>query len=239
MESTQDLAVYLVPPSDHRLYSVGSSVLGWDNRREVRVPRPALPGISDEQLATWVGPAEFFGIHATIGDALRVPTVMRSQVVDELRTIAREFPAIRLSGGRFFNRGEFFSPNTLVATYDDSSGALLALHSEVVARFNRLARGSGYWDYREDPRWTPKQRWRIERYYAPFILDAFQFHFTFASSLAGPEAVDRLHRAVVDVTGLFSQPSDTTLLLSEAWLFEKRSDGYWRLAEAFPFASRR
>ncbi len=47
-------------------------------------------------------------------------------------------------------------------------------------------------------------------------------------------AADRLRRAIVDGTGLFSQLDHTRWTINELCLFERRQDGLWRLAESFP-----
>jgi len=74
---------------------------------------------------------------------------------------------------------------------------------------------------------------RIARYYAPFVLDDFQFHVTLASGLADAEAVARLGGAITEATGLFGSPEEREWLVDDLWLFEHRPDGFWRLAERF------
>jgi hypothetical protein len=242
VEPLADWAVYLVPPADHALYRVCSTILGWDCRQQLQVERLALPGIPPEILKTWVGPAALYGTHATLSGWMRVPNEHRARIVDELGAVARTFGPIQLDGGRFPAPGDFWYPTTapipiLVAVFDEPLGALRALHAEVLARFNTLAVSSSYDSGAELPRYTPRHRFYIRRYHEPRVLDEFQFHVSFATALPGPDAVDRLRRAIVDTTGLFSVREHCTWTANEMWLFEQRPDGYWRLAESFPFSA--
>jgi hypothetical protein len=68
------------------------------------------------------------------------------------------------------------------------------------------------------------------------VFENFHFHISFATRMPGVDAVDRLRRAIVDATGLFSRKEDTVWTADELCLFERRPDGQWRIAEAFPLA---
>lgn len=240
-EELADLGVYLVPPAGHALYRVCASVLGWDCRREVAVEGPPLPGLAPERLAAWVGPAAAFGPHVTIGGWMRVPACDRARVVDDMRAVAASFEPLELTGGRFAAPGDFWHPTTaprpiLVAVYDEPTGMLDALHAEVVVRFNRLAVSSTQSDRIDAPHWTPRERARLRRYHEARILDGFRFHVSFATATPSADAVDQLRRAIVTATGLFGRREDTVWTAAELCLFERRPDGRWRIAEAFPFA---
>jgi hypothetical protein len=237
--TTLDLGVYVVPPAEQALYQVCASVLGWDCRSERAVERIQLPGISAGQLERWVGPAAQYGPHGTIGGWMHVPAVERGRIVDNLSALCRTFAPIRLERGRFASRGDYWYPPTapgaiLVAVFDDPLGALRALHSEVLVYFNRLAVGS-YHDGRVDvTRLEPRTRWRSQRYHEPRVLEDFEFHVSFATALSGADAVDRLRRAIVDTTGLFEARDHTTWTVDELVLFERRTDGFCRIATRFP-----
>jgi hypothetical protein len=239
MDSTfADLAVYLVPPAGHALYDVCASILGWDCRREVAVERVSLPGISAELLERWVGPAAQYGPHGTVSGWMRIPNEHRTSIVDDLARLSRTFTPIRFARGRFPVPGDFWHPRTapapiLVAVFDEPLGALAALHAEVIGRFNTLATGSYFDDHADLAAYTARQRWRTARYHEPRVLEEFEFHISFATALSGVDGVDRLRRAIVDTTGLFELREHTTWTAQELVLFERRPDGWWRMAEVF------
>lgn len=240
-EPLLDLAVYLVPPEEHEIYRVCAAVLGWDCRRERAVERMALPGIPPDLLAEWVGPAAKFGPHGTVGGWMRVPSRHRDRIVDEMREVAASFGPIALTRGRFAAPGDYWHPATapspiLVAAFDELTGMLDALHAEVVVRFNRLAVSSTQSDRIDAPIWTPRERARLARYHEARVLEGFRFHVSFATGTPGPDAVDRLRRAIVDATGLFSRREHTTWTAAELFLFERGPDGFWRMPERFAFS---
>jgi hypothetical protein len=238
MEPIADWAVYVVPPADHPLYEICASVLGWDCRREQLVERPRLPGISPETLASWVGPATHYGPHATIAGWMRTPLRHRDRIVAELAGIARTFAPIHLERGRFPVPSDFWYAGSspfpvLVAVFDEPLGALSAVHAEVLVCFNTLAVSRDDEERRRLPVFNTRQRWRIGHYHEPLVLEDFRFHVSFATSLPSIDAADRLRRAIVDATGLFERREHCTWIADELVLFERRPDGFWRLAEFF------
>lgn len=112
-----------------------------------------------------------------------------------------------------------------------------ALHWEVLVYFNRLAVGSYHDDRADLSRCSPRFRWRAQRYHEPRVLDDFEFHASFATALPGADATDRLRRAIVDTSGLFESREHTVWTIDELLLFERRTDGFWRIAEQFPLSS--
>jgi hypothetical protein len=103
----------------------------------------------------------------------------------------------------------------------------------VIGRFNTLATGSYFDDHADLAAYTARQRWRAARYHEPRVLEEFEFHISFATALSGVDGVDRLRRAIVDTTGLFELREHTTWTAQELVLFERRPDGWWRMAEVF------
>jgi hypothetical protein len=233
-----DLAVYVVPPEDHALYQVCAAVLGWDCRNERPVARPQLSGIPADVLAEWVGPAAAYGPHGTIAGWMRVPARERQKIIDDLAGVARTFAPIRLERGRFAQPGDFWYAGTapvpiLVAQFDESLGALRALHAEVLLRFNTRAVSSIYNDRADLSFYNARHRWRIAHYHEARVLEDFEFHVSFATALPSSDAADRLRRAILEDTGLFQRREHTTWLTDELVLFERRPDGFWRLGETF------
>lgn len=238
---TQDLAdwaVYAVPPLESALYQTCAAILGWDCRRESTVERLQLPGIGPEVLQTWVGPAAVYGPHATLCGAMRIPRAQRDRVVSDLQDVARRFGPIQLERGRFAGPHDFWYAGSaprpiLVVQFDDPSGELRALHAETLVRFNTLAVSSLFIS---QPSYSTRLNARVARYHDPRVLEDFEFHVSFATALPSSDAADRLRRAIVDSSGLFSQADHARWTIDTLCLFERRPDGFWRLAETFPLS---
>jgi hypothetical protein len=240
-EVTHDLtdwAVYAVPPLESALYQTCAATLGWDCRRESTVERLQLPGIAPEVLKTWVGPAAVYGPHATLCGAMRIPREHHDHVVADLQEVARRFAPIQLERGRFAGAHDFWYAGSaprpiLVVQFDEPSGELRALHAETLVRFNTLAVSSLF---TTQPNYPPRFNARVVRYHDPRVLEDFEFHVSFATALPSSDAADRLRRSIVDSTGLFSEPEHARWTIDELWLFERRPDGFWRLAQSFPLS---
>jgi hypothetical protein len=186
-----------------------------------------------------VGPAAQYGPHGTIGGWMHIPAAQRGRIIQDLSAMCRTFAPIPLERGRFASPGDYWYPATmqfpiLVAVFDDPLGALRALHAEVLVHFNRRAVGSYHDDHADVTRYSPHVRWRAQRYHEAGVLEDFEFHVSFATALPGADAADRLRRAIVDTTGLFEARDHTSWTVDELLLFERRTDGFWRIAERFP-----
>jgi len=171
---------------------------------------------------------------------MKIPASERGRISDNLAALCQSFEPIRLERGRFAASGDYWHPANarvpiLVAVFDDPLGALRSLHAETLVYFNRLATGSYFQDRADLSRYAARERWRQKRYHEPWVLEDFEFHVSFATGLPGIDAVDRLRRAIVDATGLFESRDHTTWTIDELTLFERRPDGFWRIAERFPF----
>ncbi len=231
-----DWAIYAVPPLESALYQVCAAILGWDCRQESRVERLQLPGIAPVVLQAWVGPAASYGPHATLCGTMRIPRKHRDRIVRDLEVVACRFAPIQLERGRFAGPHDVWYAGSspwpiLVVQFDEPLGELRGLHAETLVRFNTLAVGS---HFIARPNYSARFNARVARYHDPRVLEDFEFHVSFATALPSNDAADRLRRAIVDSTGLFSQPDHARWTINELCLFERRRDGFWRLAESFP-----
>jgi hypothetical protein len=190
-------AVFLIPDKDTDLYRAGSAVLGYDIWRQCDVAVP----MGSADLRSYVGDAANFGFHITVADVLYFSNDAEiERIRAELRMLTEEFAPIRLTSFDLADR--FQDPNAVVLRVSDESGALEAIHLELVARMYSLAISSAYKAGRTPKRIPPgdaRARLMVKRYGAPYIIKEFNPHFTLCSAM--PE--DEMERAEV-VRGLES-----------------------------------
>jgi len=195
-------AVFAIPDRSEPLYRAASALLGYDIRgpRAIPVSRCPVPGFRGN-----VGEAAEYGLHATIGDALYFATDSAlERVKAELHYLAEEFEPFELTD---FELVHPFHGNPAIVALQcaDHSGAMEALHHELVARVYRTAISSTYragTTSKEAPA-DRRGRLMVERYGAPWILREFDPHFTLASSLVRDPveqraAIDGIRAALPD-----------------------------------------
>jgi hypothetical protein len=227
-------AVYIVPRATDVLYQVGASFLGYDVRTGTLSSPLLLREFDQTKLESWIGLARIFGFHATLGDAIEYSEDVVPEIRMRLEWIAKRIPPFTLVGGRFHDTFRNV-PRTLAATFDSPDGMLQKLHYLTVTMINVLYSSSPFFDphtgsYPED------DREYIIRYGVPHsrILDRFDLHFSFATSIPDRQAWESLRQAITDKTSLFCSEGHRVLKVDEIHLLERRSDGYFRILSTFP-----
>ena len=178
-------AVFLIPEDDTNLYRTGSSILGYDIWRQCEVPVP----MGSADLRPYVGDAANFGFHLTLADALYFSNDAEiERIKAELRMLTEDFAPIWLTSFDLADR--FQDPNAAVLRVSDESGAMEAIHHELVARMYSVAISSTFKAGRTRRRIPPhdtRARLMVSRYGAPYILKEFNPHFTLCSAMPEDE----------------------------------------------------
>lgn len=192
-------AVYLIPEANAPLYKFGSKVLGYYVRERFSEASP---------WAAHIGSAAAFGFHLTVADALYFADQNEvDSLTKEIEFLASGLKAFRLTNLQV--KDAYPNRHSIALTCQDESGALEALHHELVFRAYRRAVASNYTlgsgDADRDPNHV-RNRFMIQRYRAPYILGRFQPHLSLMTGVApgGMEA------AASEVRALFKEmvPSD-------------------------------
>jgi len=181
-------AVYYVPKKEDKFYELGTSILGYDVRARMRVPIAKelqdLQGLDSD----WVGKAQQYGFHLTIGDAI--------DFVGNLHTIEKEIDDIVAC----FHPDHRFTlkkctdfvirwGEAVVLRYDPND-YLKILHTLIVARVNPLGNGSGYLErYLSGIDHCTERdcHHKIMKFYSPYVLDSYLPHFSLLSSYTGQD----------------------------------------------------
>ena len=220
-------AVYIIPTPDNSLYQIGSRVLGHDIRARTQTQPPS-------ELAEAIGPAQFFGFHMTVGDALYAQSDEQVHWIRvELQAIAQAFRPFNLTNGRFCD--DLRSRGIIGLEFDDPTGTLDALHAEVAVRINVQAVGSNYTQV--DPpqnldTGAPEFAGMLSRYKAPFVFGRFLPHFTLLSGLEGTD--DALAARTEELEAHLRTMGVTTgmdLPVGSLCLVERGEGAYWRVRD--------
>lgn len=175
-------SVYIIPEEDTPLYDFGSACLGFDVRAQRTVESRWAP--------KHIRQAAEFGLHVTVADALYVADEWSLKILEsELRVLAKEFRPFPL---RVALEAGFPDPASISLLCHDETGSLEALHHEMVFRCYRQAIASNYSDlfghdrarmnrtYGEGPQ---RAELMIERYHAPYIMNAYKPHLSLLSNV--------------------------------------------------------
>lgn len=182
-------ALYFVPPAESPFYAAGSQVLGYDVRTGQRLSsdspaRSAFPTFDE----AWVGEAQQFGFHLTIGHAIEFEAARLAEIERETEAILNCFDPAKpftltpnaeyvISGGM----GAvmlFYTPNQ----------ALMMFHALVAAKLHPLGTTTKTrnWIQAQGRDAVPAHFWhRSEQYLMSLILDDWYPHFTVLNPYTG------------------------------------------------------
>jgi hypothetical protein len=201
-------AVYYVPEANDDLYTLGSSVVGYDIRKRKSAQTLAklqqIPHFADQ----WLQKAKPYGFHLTVGDSIdfdwgRISTI-ESELVDILGCFnpTKEFTLHRREKGFV----TFWGP-AVVLRYDPND-RLKILHSVIAARIHPLGTGSGYLRrHLGNPEKLAKRQYRVQRtlkFYSPTVFDSYSPHFTLLNPHSG-ESKNELTQLFSDTFARFAE----------------------------------
>ena len=209
-------AVFAIPESDTHLYQAGSDVLGYD----IWQGNPVSSSEKNSYIRRHVGDAADFGFHLALTDPLLFGNqAMIERVRAELRWLAEQFSAVSLTAMSI--EESLHDPAVALLQASDASGALEALHHELVSRVYGIAISSAFRARRsseQHPQYDARAKFMIQRYGAPNILSAFAPHFTLCSAMpADPAARSQVLEDLKSVIGGAAAESCVLTRLVLAW----------------------
>ena len=177
-----------------------------------------------------VGSAKDFGFHLTICDALYCSSPRDVRLVrNDVAYLARQFKPFDLERLQVTPQTPNETSVSIVA--DDPSGALEALHAELVFRLYRRALASnytlGFTSFTRDRR----AQLMIPRYLAPYILKQFRPHFTLLTE-AAPE--DQIADANQLDSALATHVPDRALRVDRLVIMVRHPQGPWKIYSEIP-----
>jgi len=212
-------------PEDGKFYQTGSSVVGYDIRRQ------ALVSLPDFVQPAWIASNTQFGFHASITDAITVDEQKLPEIMDRALEVLRCLNP----GNRYVLSKE------RVGFWRDSSNqaALMMtpnrnvelLHDVLVTALHPLGTGTEYTqDATKTTPATATDARKLESFYSPYIFDQFKPHFTCIASYDGPAE----GRAEIEskLEQLFDDISEVEFN-SIAFVVQGQDDKYFRIQREF------
>lgn len=229
-------SVYYIPQAESDFYRLGTSILGYN----VRAQSPTeMPLELHNQLGPfdpgWVQHARPYGFHLTIGDAIDFSLGSVLSIEHEIGDLLRCFePGQSFSLQR--RKDDFVTfwgrRKEIVVLRYNANERLKLLHALIVARVNPLGLSSGYLrEYLRHPSEyaeRPHQAQRIQKFYAPFVLDEYAPHFTLMNPYDGKDR-QGLEYALQEIFEPFSELHLESICL----LVQMKSDEEWRIHREF------
>jgi hypothetical protein len=185
-------AIYLAPPSESELWRFGSRVLGRDAETGATVEGFVPEGYEAETWRALVVEPRRYGFHATLKAPFRLnPAWSLRDLEARMATLARKtepFDAGSLRVSRF-PAGE---GRTFVALRPERpSHELARLEASVVRKLDplRAPLTAAEVARRAPAKLSPRQRYYLDAWGYPFVLDEFGLHFTLTGAVAESDAI--------------------------------------------------
>lgn len=230
-------AIYFAPAEGSAWWRFGASWLGRDPAAGTEVPRPALEGVSPEDLAALTEAPQRYGFHATFKAPFSPRAgATREALAGALERFCAARPGIALPRLEVARLDDFLAlvPATRESRIND-------LAAECVRDFEafRAPLEASELERRRRGGLSPRQDRYLEEFGYPFVLAEFRFHLTLSGSIDGaPPQVVAAVRAAAEraVAALADEPLHFDALA----LFEQREpDGPFMQLARFPFGGRK
>ena len=227
----QRYAIYFAPRADDPLWAFGSSALGYDAARGVRVDFADHPLLRGAPLEAWTAEARKYGFHATLK-----PPFALAAGADEaaLITAARDFSATQAPFEaeplRVAAIGAFVALTTA-----GRAPALSRLADACIEAFDRFRApaSAGERARRLLSKLTPRQIEYLDRWGYPYVFEDFCFHMTLSGPLSEAERA-RYAAAMADLYAPLARP----LVVDGIALFGQNDAGGFVLMDRFDFTGR-
>lgn len=231
-------AVYYVPEAGDDLYSMGSSVVGYDIRKRESVQTLAELRRIPDFTGQWLQKAKPYGFHLTIGDSIDFDFGQISTIESELVDILGCFnPTTEFTLHRRKEDFVTFWGPAVVLRYDPNDH-LKILHAVIAARIHPLGTGSGYLRrHLGDPEKEANRQYRVRRtlkFYSPTVFDSYSPHFTLLHPHSG-ESKNELTQLFSRTFGRFDEVKVRSISLL-VQLSEKEN---WRIYREFRLGGER
>lgn len=218
--------VYLCPPAGDPYYALGSELLGFDVRAGHAVPLP------DFLRPEWQADAGPYGLHLTVVEGFSTDPAWWPEIEAEVRAcLACLTPSavLTLTAGRV----EVWDDGETWVHRLEPNGALLVLHTLLLARLSRFVTASPFGAQVAQGKYAqPFERARLRLLHTPRGLDSWRPHFTLVQPYGGSDSGGLRAR----LTAL-TAPHHAQTYRSVA-LFEKREgEARWRVRADLPLAT--
>jgi hypothetical protein len=228
-------ALYLTPPKDSDLWSFGCDVIGRDAWTGRSVGGFAPEGQSLETWRKLTSEPRRYGFHATLKAPFRLRVDLDVfDLMDAVAAVAhkrRPFDAgslhvghIAATGGRAFVALKPEGPSTELHSLEENEVRALDALRAPLTDAERGRRNAG--------RLTPRQRYYLDAWGYPYVIDEFRPHFTLTNPIEAEHA-GRVTKALEWEFRL--RVASTALRIDSIALFgERESDCEFEVLRAFP-----
>ena len=192
MNASTRYAIYLAPPIEGELSGFGSRVLGRDAETGASLDGFAPEGYEAEIWRALVAEPRRYGFHATLKAPFHLnPAWSLRDLEARMATLARKiepFDAGSLRVSRFpAGEGRAF----VALRPEKPSSELARLEASVVRKLDpfRAPLTAAEIARRAPKRLSPRQRYYLDAWGYPFVLDEFRLHFTLTGAVAESDAI--------------------------------------------------
>lgn len=225
-------AIYYAPAARDPLWAFGSSVLGYDAARGVRMEFPDHPLLRRAPLEDWTAEPRQYGFHATLKPPFALaPGASEAALIDAARDFAGTQTPFDAGLLRVASIGAF-----VALTPAGPAPELCRLADACVEAFDRFRAPPSAAERarRLQSPLTPRQIENLERWGYPYVFADFRFHMTLSGSLQ-PEDRERFAAAMAELYGPLARP----LVVDCVALFRQaEAGGAFVVQERFEFAKR-
>ncbi len=231
-------ALYLTPPLDGDLWKFGCDVIGRDAATGADLEGFAPDGHDPQSWRASTGEPRRYGFHATVVAPFRLRADLEAadliEAIEAFAHKAAPFDAGALAVGRI---GTADGRAFVALKPAERAAGLHAFEAEAVRKLSplRAPLTDAERMMRDTAELTPLQRYYLEVWGYPYVLDEFRPHFTLTNPLADAAPVEKA------LSWDFQMRVASPLFRVETLtLFgEREGDGLFEILRAFPLGQRR
>ena len=226
-------AIYYAPAPSSRLWTFGSSLLGYDAATGARVDFPDAPLLRGAPLETWTAEPRKYGFHATLKPPFALaPDARATALTQALRDFVATQAPFDAGPLRIAAIGAF-----VALTPAGPAPALSRLADACVEAFDRFRAPASDAERarRLQSRLTARQIENLDRWGYPYVFADFRFHMTLSGPLPERDR-DRFAAAAAELYAPLAHP----LVVDGVALFRQaEASGPFVILERFAFAEAR
>lgn len=192
MSNQARYAVYIAPAPETALWTFGSRILGYDAVTGCETKAHEIHGLEAGSLGRMTARARTYGFHATLKAPFRLKSAYEEKDLHaSLELLACDVNSFSL--GRLSPAVLSSSDQTgfVALTPVEPSSELSRLEWRTVAELDdyRSPLTQSEIEKRAPDTLTERQRFYLQRYGYPFVMEDYRFHMTLTDRIANPEAV--------------------------------------------------
>lgn len=175
-----EFGIYYIPEQESTFYQKGSEIVGYDIRKEKRMPAPEFEGFWLKD--GWRKFSRQYGLHMTLTDVVSINSEKLSEIINQVSRTVKNLASgeieMKASGVDYIDSG-----NTMLGTLIEKTYEIQLLHNELV-RLQKYGDSTLYTrKIQSQPDWiktlSPEQQKNLKEYMSPYILREYFPHFTF------------------------------------------------------------